>query len=100
MRPFLSPFAGTSERQAKRQRSDADKAAKAAKRAAAASVPVLEGAAWRLKAAQPWADKEAKAPELNEEQTAYLERIAAEKAAKEAEANKAGPVCFLPLSHL
>ena len=86
------------ETKGKRQRSEEERAAKAAKRAAAASAAqqsVTEqdaGGVWRLKTVQPWADKESKAPELNDEQKAYLAKVAADKAAKEAAKSKETPV--------
>lgn len=50
------------------------------------------GGAWRLRAAQPWADKEVKAADLTEEQREYLAKVAAEKAENEAAAATETPV--------
>ena len=92
-RPMLAQRRADTSKPAKRQRTEAERAAKAEKRAAAATA-VEEGGTWRLRAAQPWADKTAKAPELNDEQREYLAKITAEKAEKEAANAKETPVRF------
>lgn len=73
----------TAERAARDEKRSAKEAALAAQREAAAG-----GGAFRLKAVQPWADKESKAEELTEEQKEYLAKVEAEKKAKEAEKEK------------
>jgi hypothetical protein len=78
------------ERSAREEKKAAKEAALAAQRAAAAN-----GGAFRLKAVQPWADKEGKLEELTEEQKEYLAKVEAEKKAKEAEKLKTEAVRFL-----
>jgi pre-mRNA-processing factor 17 len=78
------------ERKARQEKKAAKEAALASQREAAAN-----GGAFRLKAVQPWADKEGKQEELTEEQKEYLAKVEAEKKAKEAEKEKTEGVCSI-----
>lgn len=73
----------TAELAARNEKRTAKEAALAAQREAAAG-----GGAFRLKAVQPWADKEGKQEELTEEQKEYLAKVEADKKEKEAAKEK------------
>ena len=90
------------ERAAREEKRAAKEAALTAQREAAAG-----GGAFRLKAVQPWADKESKQEELTEEQKEYLAKVEAEKKAKEAAKEKtesvrhpAQPCCHVSNNHI
>lgn len=80
----------SAERAAREEKRAAKEALLESQRAAAAS-----GGAFRLKAVQPWADKEVRQEELTEEQKEYLAKVEAEKKAKEAEKQETEGVRFL-----
>lgn len=63
---------------------------------AAAAAEIDPEEAWSLVGRQPWADKEVAPAVLNEEQKAYLEQIAKEKAEKAAEEAPEGAKVTLP----
>jgi hypothetical protein len=77
--------AGANKVGPKRRKSDAERAKEAGEREQAkrARAEKLEAAAastdpdavWRVKNAQPWAEHEVKAAELNDEQKAYLAEV-------------------------